>query len=344
MSYAMVATLSALPTELLTCIFGSTLMLATPYEWQDRTWHIATDSRRPPVEHALAKSNTTLREIVAAWFYGTFAFEYVSSAEGSHSASSAKEHAGHDLEAWLRHVGPHQSLIRKLRLEMHASELLMLFAPPEAAALLNLPPNRHVWTRILRLLKGLELEKLCIVVLGRCCPLPCRAGEKTSVGNYAATAEPDGSIPTHFENDHHWIVKAVSESMDHLPRRAVEFVRYGMAIQEDQVKGMKSCSWNVLHSSALAWHRCDVFAYEGLPESSWAKVRERRQLYKVPVVFSDTTANEALMDWASMDGTPAHPTTVDDTSVNPSLIDGRSGGSLIDDIATGNGIGALFRQ
>lgn len=61
-----------------------------------------------------------------------------------------------------------------------------MFAPPEAAKLLELPSDRQVWTRVYELLNKMHLKELIIERLNDVCPGPCRVSarnRRTAVQN-----------------------------------------------------------------------------------------------------------------------------------------------------------------
>jgi len=161
--------MNKLPSELVIQIFLECYASQYVYESEgDLMWWIAVEGRRlPPTRTSLALTSRSLRDVVATWYYGTFAFNYISPAQGSHRllaelagelVSGAKpkkletsnigiqlhtdvlwqqgqEHPlkltedppGHDLEYWLDALGPrYRSRLRKLHLQMYASELACL--------------------------------------------------------------------------------------------------------------------------------------------------------------------------------------------------------------------------
>ncbi|RMY10993.1 hypothetical protein D0867_08222 [Hortaea werneckii] len=179
---------------------------------------------------------------------------------------------------------------------MHASELLWLFMPLEAGQRLRIPQDRKVWGEVLKLLREMHLTELNITVLGRSCPRPCTAGEKTPTGCHTTDAKDDGSVSSHWEVDWRWIVKAVmssfqcnvskggvtlavSDSEDHDAKR-----EHASTKKPSKVQQVSALSWNALESSTIGWHTCNTLAYDGQREQSWAREGEQEsRTYKTPI-------------------------------------------------------------
>ena len=175
-SQACIPPLKKLPTELLDAIFSHI---------DPRTnWYIGADRRATAIDEPIALVDRHLRQAYAAARYTTIAFEYTSSRTGSYSGKTLTPYAGHDIEAWLLKIEPqHRLLVRRLRLVMYGSEMLLLFAPDEAATLLGMRHERHVWTRVRDLLLEMQFARLDIVMLDGTCPLPCRGAESFTTSN-----------------------------------------------------------------------------------------------------------------------------------------------------------------
>jgi len=149
------------------------------------TFYIETSPRElQPGADALSRTCRALRNIISSDLRIT-TFSYSSPASGNRSGKSYDD-ATYDLIGWQRGLACPldeecaQSIkLRRLRLEMYASELLWLFAPASASALLDtpLPGNRHGWSKVASSLQALQLEDLEIVILEQSCPGPCRHGE-----------------------------------------------------------------------------------------------------------------------------------------------------------------------
>ncbi|KAH9825636.1 hypothetical protein Tdes44962_MAKER04078 [Teratosphaeria destructans] len=243
---------------------------------EDRIWHVATS--RPalaPTLYPLARAHPYFRNVIREWFYATWRFEYLSTADGWFGGAAGEGCAGDDLETWLtRQVGRgNRTLVRKLGLEMHGAELLALFAPDEASELLQLPMDRGCWTRVLALLRKLRLNDLTIAILPQTCPSTCSEGSRFDEG--------DDFASEHFQvrTDYRWIVKAVLASLPSVPRAGIRFIVVGpqrAGVQEaerlvlpgEDVDCVANCSWAGLQTSTGFWHHCDLFAKEGclIPE------------------------------------------------------------------------------
>ncbi|KAK0269903.1 hypothetical protein LTR35_014580 [Friedmanniomyces endolithicus] len=248
-----------------------------------------------PMTDVLSHVCKQFRQTTRNEYLSTTTFLYVSPVGGSHQCSSIHS-SPHDLLRWLERVlGPHdedqdEGGVRKLCLEMYASELLWLFAPLEASQLLGMPtPNhRHRWSQATEGLKKLRVNELRITVLEHTCPRLCEAG--LFGGSYRSySARPinaDGSTPRHFTSDDRWVVKAVLETGSHLSPSAIEFSWSGESVPCTQVEEIAGCSWTLLHSSS-SFHTCDTLAYDGTRHRSWADAQDEKTAYRVSVVWAN---------------------------------------------------------
>lgn len=108
-------------------------------------------------EHALARTSRVLRSGVASWFFGRFTVYYISPSQSDGNS---------DLLEWLYRLGPdNRLLLKKIKLNMYASELLCLFASADVANTLNLPPRRPGLLKLRAWLTSLELNELIVDVL-----------------------------------------------------------------------------------------------------------------------------------------------------------------------------------
>ncbi|KAK0945806.1 hypothetical protein LTR29_002662 [Friedmanniomyces endolithicus] len=248
-----------------------------------------------PVANELSRVCKQFRQTIRDEFLSTTTFFYVSPLGSCHKGSSFHPPA-RDLLRWLDSVlglcseNQDESRVRKLCLEMYASELLWLFAPLEASQLLNMPSpnNRQDWSRATEGLKKLRVNELKITILEHTCPRPCEAG--LFGGNYRSSIsrpiDTNASTPRHFTPDHRWVIKAVLETMTHLSPSAIEFSWAGQSIPRSQVESIAGYSWTLLHSSS-SFHTCDTLAYDGTRHRSWADVRDEKTVYRVPVVWAN---------------------------------------------------------
>ncbi|KAI7229237.1 hypothetical protein KC330_g7548 [Hortaea werneckii] len=179
---------------------------------------------------------------------------------------------------------------------MHASELLWLFMPLEAGQRLRIPQDRKVWGKVLELLKEAHITELNITILGRSCPRPCTAGERTQTGCHTTDAKDDGSVSSHWEVDRRWIVKAVMSSFQsNVSKGGVTFAvgdsedhdtkrEHTSTMEPSKVQQVAALSWNALESSTIGWHTCDMLAYDGQREQSWAGEGEQEsRTYRTPI-------------------------------------------------------------
>ncbi|KAK3631160.1 hypothetical protein LTR56_017061 [Elasticomyces elasticus] len=220
--------------------------------------------------------------IIRTEYVSTTNFQYVS--PGS-SIRTGRWHpsAAQDLLSWLQRFRE-GDVLKKLHLEMYASEFLWLFAPTEASKLLDMPSpeERHSWTEAAHALKQLQFNELKIVMLDHGCPRPCENGQMA--GGWRDTI--DGSPPRHFIPDHRWTVKAISEAMSHLNASIIHLIRNGERMSPGEADMMAGCSWTMLHSSSL-FHSCDSLSYASHYEQFWADMRDGKVMYQVPVVWKD---------------------------------------------------------
>ncbi|KAF2765684.1 hypothetical protein EJ03DRAFT_330766 [Teratosphaeria nubilosa] len=144
---------------------------------------------------------------------------------------------------------------------MYGGELLALFAPEEASKLLVLPLDRGCWTRVLALLRTLQLNRLTIAILPQTCPNTCSGSSRSNERE-------------HFRTDYRWIVKAVLVSLPDVPRVRIRLIVLGrqgaggemaerLVLSKEDVDCVANCSWAELQRSASSWHRCDLFGQEG---------------------------------------------------------------------------------
>lgn len=266
----------------------------------NRICHLPSGLLSLGIEHPLLKSSVCLHKSLERYLLSTTTFIYSSGAFGSvlHTGSKAKfDTAAHDLLKWLSCLSHSQrKMVRKFRLEMHASELLWLFMPVEAGQRLRISHDRKVWGEAFALLKEMHLTEFNITVLGRSCPRPCTAGEKTATGFHPTDANDDGSVSSHWEVDWRWIVKAVMSSFQsNVSKGGVTFAvsnsedrdterEHPSTIEPGKVQQLVALSWNALESSTIGWHTCDTLAYDGQRERSWAREGEQEpRTYRTPI-------------------------------------------------------------
>ncbi|TKA57895.1 hypothetical protein B0A55_12359, partial [Friedmanniomyces simplex] len=260
-------------------------------EPKESTSYIATTR---PAPNSLSLVSKLFRQLIHEEYLSTTTFHYISPASGCHEGSWYHSSA-HDLLKWLQSVlhpssdGHNESGVRKLCLEMYASELLWLFAPVEASRMLSMPApqHRHSWGEAIDGLKKLRLNELKIVILGHTCPLPCDGGKFggtfRGLGNKSINS--DGSTHRHFTPDPRWVIKAVLETMKHLPTSAITFSWPGEPIPRSEADLIAGCSWMMLHSTSV-FHSCDTLAYDSARLRFWANVRDEKTTYMVPVVWT----------------------------------------------------------
>ncbi|KAK0346339.1 hypothetical protein LTR02_009366 [Friedmanniomyces endolithicus] len=248
-----------------------------------------------PIADPLTRVCRQFRQSIRHEYLSTTTFLYISPGGSSHKGPSFHSPA-HDLLRWLQRVlGPcsenqDEDGVRKLCLEMYASEFLWLFAPLEASQLLDIPsPNhRHSWTEATEGLKKLRVNELKVMILEHTCPRPCEAG--LVGGNYrsysAIPINANGSTPRHFTPDYRWVAKAVLETMSHLSPSAIEFCWSGRPVPRSEVERITSCSWTLLHSGS-SFHACDTLAYDRTRHRSWADAQDEKTAYRVPVVWAN---------------------------------------------------------
>ena len=300
------ATLTSLPTELLYLILHYSTNVPDDlhhrYWIEKKTWliGISSTSHRLAIDHPFANTNFLLRKTLDTYFLMTTTFDFVSGWFGSNTedVNGTSRYpirtAANDLLDWLEALTPQQRmLVRKLRLTMHATELLYLFAPLEPCQKLGFSREREAWGRLLGALKRLSLSQLEVVVLRRCCPKPCKAGEHTSVGLSHTPRNADGSVPNHFSADLRWVIKSVACSMAaFVPENGLSFAlsypcdhdTQTRRISMTQARQIAACSWSMLESSTFGYHECDVLIYDGTRATSWAEDLEGKgKRYRVPI-------------------------------------------------------------
>ncbi|KAK3674809.1 hypothetical protein LTR78_005153 [Recurvomyces mirabilis] len=231
----------------------------------------------PDDTNGLRHSSQHLKRVFDSKLYGSAEFFYSSSGSGNHNPHLRHPSAAADLLHWFDGLGEpvNGRRVRNLSLEMYGPEFLLLFAPPEAASLLNLPAGRGDWARAARRLRALCLNRLTIRVLAETCPRPCSAGKSNHV-----KANSDGSTPTHFVADPVWAVKAVLETwLPHLSEYCdvqLFTAHRGQATQPTttpltslDLERIKLASWNTLHIAVDAWHTCDTLdVYANAPDTT----------------------------------------------------------------------------
>ncbi|KAK4554998.1 hypothetical protein LTR86_007764 [Recurvomyces mirabilis] len=248
-----------------------------------------------PVEtNGLRHTSQHLKRVFDSKLYGFAEFFYSSSGTGSHDPCLDSPSAAVDLLNWFDELGEpvNGRRVRKLSLEMYGPEFLLLFAPPEAASLLNLSADRGNWTRAARRLRALRLNRLKIRILAETCPRPCSAGKRTR-----AEADGDGSTPTHFHADPIWAVKAIQETwLPYLPEHCHvqlfttrhqdqdedhdQLTQHISLLSSSDLKRIQSSSWRTLHGAVNAWHICDTLdVYASAPDTT--------TLHKAAPVFGD---------------------------------------------------------
>ncbi|KAK3117664.1 hypothetical protein LTR53_000793 [Teratosphaeriaceae sp. CCFEE 6253] len=320
---APIASILSLPTELITQIYRFA------HGHQDRKAYldIGTSPRKlQPGAEAFSRVCRALRQITLSELEAT-PFRYISSASGTHSGRIDRN-AADDLLSWLHGLprlagqqGLRPSSVRKLRLEMYASELLWMFAPAAGASLLGMPMpgDRYMWSEALAGLKELQIDRLEVTILDHTCPHPCDNGFKCG-RLHQTPPNPDGSTPRHWIPDHRWIIKAILESGPGVDPSTITFFWLGHEISQPAAAAIAGCSWTMLHSSS-EFHKCDALAYEDRRQRFWAIIEGRRECYQTPVTYVDakrvgreTGTGNYLADHAPLDLSRVLPRLFDEVN------------------------------
>lgn len=153
-----------------------------------------------------------------------------------------------------------------------------MFAPPEAAKLLELPSDRQVWTRVYELLNKMHLKELIIERLNDVCPGPCRV----SARNRRTAVQNIGETRWEFDDD--WVVKALMQSILHmLPTMTIKFLVDGSLLCRKRIEIVSGRSWNLLDNQVSFYHRCNVLTFEGRPSGFLGPGEDGHDTYKVPM-------------------------------------------------------------
>ncbi|GAB7358554.1 hypothetical protein MBLNU230_g2616t1 [Neophaeotheca triangularis] len=223
----------------------------------------------------LRLTNRALDTHFRSWYHGGGPFTFTS-AERTYTSTDnrAPYNSAGRLVNWLDSTGAQNlHLITRLHLRMFASELLMLFAPPEARRLLNLHravPAGGLWERASEGLRGLRLNELVVEVAAGSCPEPCRA-------SCVSNRRKGGRLGPDLE----WVLKALGEAFAFTEvRRLVVEGSEARVVDMDRLGVLSGVSWEAMVSRTVAFHRCDAL-WEN--EQRWRQPDDGRAEYRVPM-------------------------------------------------------------